>query len=33
MEEQLNQLDWLAAEREAIPMRAVGKIVPDMIAS
>ena len=28
-EEKLDQLDWLAAEREARPVRAIGKVVPD----
>ena len=28
-EEQFDQLDWLAAEREARPVRAIGIVVPD----
>jgi hypothetical protein len=28
-EEQFDQLDWLAAEREARPIRAIGQVVPD----
>ena len=32
-EEELDQLDWLAAEREARPVRAIGMVVPDGQAS
>jgi len=28
-EDELDQLDWLAAEREARPIRAIGIVVPD----
>ncbi len=28
-DEQLDQLNWLAAERESRPVRAIGTVVPD----
>ena len=28
-EDELDRLDWLAAEREARPLRAIGLVVPD----